>query len=245
MKKNRLVSLFSFLFLFFSGLNKVSAEIVNWITPKPVFYLVNGITLENGNDVVPQTTLLDMSLTADMDQLKLMAGGQFQLSIMDFTTSAIYAPTFFNHFNFGGKTVLHFKYYHDLFFENDFLSGLYFRYFTGKRFSVAADFMYHHKAAHIFEIKNDVFWLCNQNVAFKVDFDYVPVSRLLINFSIASYSDYRYMDFLAPDFKFLAEYKINKVLSAGFYTEIQYIDMFTLSSNLNTVDFCLYTKLEL
>ena len=109
MKKNRLVSLLSFLFLFCCGLNKVNAEIVNWITPKPVFYLVNGITLENGNDVVPQTTLLDMSLTADMDQLKLMAGGQFQLSIMDFTTSAIYAPTFFNHFNFGGKTVIHCK----------------------------------------------------------------------------------------------------------------------------------------
>lgn len=245
MKKNRLVSLFSFLFLFFSGLNKVSAEIVNWITPKPVFYLVNGITLENGNDVVPQTTLLDMSLTADMDQLKLMAGGQFQLSIMDFTTSAIYAPTFFNHFNFGGKTVLHLQYYNDLFLETDVLSGLYFKYFTGKRFSVAADFMYHHKAAHIFEIKNDVFWLCNQNFAFNVDFTYKPFKRMILDFSVSSYSAYRFMNFFAPDFRFSAEYKFSKVLSTGFVAEIQYVDMFTLSSNLNTVDFGLYAKLEL
>lgn len=245
MKKNRLVSLLSFLFLFCCGLNKVNAEIVKWITPKPVFYLVNGITLENGNDVVPQTTLLDMSLTADMDQLKLMAGGQFQLSIMDFTTSAIYAPTFFNHFNFGGKAVIHCKYYHDLFFENDLLTGLYFRYFTGNHFAIAADFMYHHKAAHIYEIKDDVFWLCNHNVAFNVEFEYKPFKKLLFDFSISSYSTYRFMNFFAPDFKFLSEYKVSKILYAGFIAEIQYVDMFTLSSNLNTIDFGLYAKLEL
>ncbi len=236
---------------FFAGLlvlagasRPLNAEIVNWISTEPEWTVTNGIILETGNDIGPQTTLVDVSSKLNMKEFSAFLGLQVQSSQTDMTTVAVYAPTFFNHFNFGSKTIVHIQHCPDIFFEADYLCGIYSRYATKRFFCVEGNFFYHAKAARIFAIEDSVPWLTNDTIAFELNMDFAPTERLSFSFDIASFSQYRYMLFLAPDFRLGGEYKLSDLISLGSLLEIQYIDMFTLSSNLNTVDFRFYAKLE-
>lgn len=221
------------------------ADVVNWITPKPAISIVSGATFEAGKDVSPRNVFVDLSSALAMKELNCFAGFQFQTSIFDFTSSVTYAPTFFNHFNFGPKMIFHSQHYDDIYLELDLLGGAYLKYTKSRKFAVALDFLYHFKCAKIFSIEDSVPWLVNTSIAFCTTFTVRPFSPLCVEFTISSYSDYRYMLFFAPDFRLSTEYDFSRAFSLGSEIEIQYIDMFTLSSNINVINARLYVKLRL
>ena len=179
-----------------------------------------------------------------MQEIRSNAGIFVQPSQVDFSTEIIYWPTFFNCFNAGVGSIFHFVHCNDIFVEFDYLSGVYLSYHTPKKFDCMLNFLYHGKAARIFAIQDDVPWLKNSSIAFRTEFNFRPVSQLNLNLSVSSYSMYRYMLWFAPDFSFSADYKFFDMFAVGGQIEIQYIDMFTLSSNLNSIDLRIYGRLE-
>ena len=242
MTKTRHFVLFSIIFLFFSVFSY--AEIVNFFTPKMQWSVTNGLSFENGADFAPLTSAVDISVDLNMQEIRVNAGNLVQPSQVDFSTEFIYWPTFFNCFNAGVGTIFHFVHCNDIFSEFDYLSGAYLSFHTPKKFDCMANFLYHGKAARIFAIKDDVPWLKNNSIAFKTEFNFRPISQLNLNLSVSSYSMYRYMFWFAPDFSFSADYKFFDMFAVGGQIEIQYIDMFTLSSNLNSIDIRIYGRLE-
>ena len=242
-EKVRLVSV-CFVIFIISQLN-VHAQKVNWFTAEPDFSLTCGATVEAAKDVSPRNILTDFSAALDMKELNCFAGFQVQTSVMDFTTSVAYAPTFFDRINMGPKLIFHVQHYDDVYCELDFLGGATLKYALGRKTSLGFDAFFHKKAAHIFSISDSVSLLVNDSIAFATYINFKPVSRLAVNFTVSSFSDYRYMLFLAPDFRLSAEYGLTKTFKLGAEAEIQYIDMFTLSSNLNVADFRLFCNLRL
>ena len=74
------------------------------------------------------------------------------------------------------------------------------------------------------------------NIAISIEVKAYPLSLLEVYLSFSSYSYYRYMLWFAPDLRFGASYKISSLLKIGTEIELQYIDMFTLSANCNSID---------
>lgn len=236
--------LFIFAILLFAPICSYS-EVVSFFTTEQEWSFVTGLSLENGKDFAQNTAAVDFSAFCDMKELQMNAGFKFQPSQLDFTTEAIYAPTFFDRVNFGMDMVIHTNYYHDVYVEVDYLVGPYAKYYTAKKFDCMLNFLYFSKNARIFAIEDKVPWLKNDTIAFKTEFNYRPVDWVNIFLAISSYSQYRYMLFFAPDFKLGAEFDILPVFSIGTQVEVQYIDMFTLSSNLNSVDLRIYSRITL
>lgn len=229
-------------FLFFPSF--AAAKIVNFFTPQLNWSVTNGLALENGADFAPMTTAVDISADLNMREIQANAGFLLQPSQVDFSTEVVYWPTFFNCFNAGVGTVFHFVSCHDIFTEVDFLSGVYLSYHTPKKFDCMLNFLYHGKSAHIFAIEDDVPELKNSSIAFKTEFNFRPIKPLNLCLSVSSYSMYRYMLWFAPDFSLSADYKFLDMFAVGGQIEIQYIDMFTLSSNLNSIGIRIYGRLE-
>lgn len=220
------------------------AEIVNFYSSQKNWSVINGVGIENGADFAPLTTMVDISANLDMNEIKAGVGVRGQAGQTDFSMGAIYAPTFFNCFNAGAQSIFHLVYCNDTFVELDFLSGIYLGYHTEKKFDCMLNFLYHGKNARIFAIQDDVPWIRNNSIAFKTEINFRPVQKLNINFAVSSYSDYRFMIWFAPDFSLAVDYNLFDIFSLGSEIEIQYIDMFTLSSNLNSIDLRLFVKLE-
>ncbi len=220
------------------------AEIVNFFTLQKKWGVTTGLSFENGADFAPLTSAVDISVDLNMQEICANAGIFVQPSQFDFSTEVVYWPTFFNCFNAGAGTILHFVSCNDIFVEFDYLSGGYFSFHTQKKFDCMVNFLYHGKTARIFAIKDDVPWLKNNSIAFKTEFNFRPISQLNLNLSISSYSMYRYMLWFAPDFSFSVDYKFFDMFAIGGQVEIQYIDMLTLSSNLNSVDLRIYGRIE-
>ncbi len=229
-------------FLFFSSF--ANAKIVDFFTPQMNWSVTNGLTFENGADFAPMTTAVDISADLNMREIRANAGFLLQPSQLDFSTEAVYWPTFFDCFNAGWGTIFHFVSCSDIFTEVDFLTGVYLSYHTPKKFDCMLNFLYHGKSAHIFAIEDDVPALKNSSIAFKTEFNFRPVAPLNLCLSVSSYSMYRYMLWFAPDFSFSADYKFIDMFAVGGEIEIQYIDMFTLSSNLNSIGIRIYGRLE-
>lgn len=236
-------TLFAAILIFFS--TTCFAEVVNFFTPQPQWSFITGLSLENGKDFAQNTAAVDFSAFCNMKELKMNGGLKFQPSQFDFTTEAIYAPTFFNCVNFGVNTLLHTNYYHDIYVEVDWLVGPYISYHTAKKFDCMLNFCYFSKNARIFAIEDKVPWLKNDTIAFKTEFNYRPADWVDVFLAVSSYTQYRYMLFFAPDFKVGAEFNILPVFAIGTQVEVQYIDMFTLSSNLNSIDLRIYSRISL
>lgn len=229
-------------FLFFPSF--AAAKIVNFFTPQLNWSVTNGLALENGADFAPMTTAVDISADLNMREIQANAGFLLQPSQVDFSTEVVYWPTFFNCFNAGVGTILHFVSCHDIFTEVDFLSGVYLSYHTPKKFDCMLNFLYHGKSVRIFAIEDDVPELKNSSIALKTEFNFRPIKPLNLCLSVSSYSMYRYMLWFAPDFSLSADYKFLDMFAVGGQIEIQYIDMFTLSSNLNSIGIRIYGRLE-
>ncbi len=243
-QKNRLI-LIVLLFIFSSKLiSEVPFKKVNFYSPKMKWAVTNGLSFENGADFAPMTSSVDISVDLNMNEIKANIGSLMQPSQVDFSTEIIYWPTFFNCFNAGVGMIFHKMDYSKLFSEYDFLTGFYLSYHTKNKFDCMANFLYHGKAAKIEAIEDDVSLLKNSSIAFKTEVNFRPIKPLNLNLSISSYSQFRYMLFLAPDFSFSADYKFFDTFSIGSELEIQYIDLFTLSSNLNSIDLRFYGRLE-
>lgn len=223
----------------------VHSHTVTFFTPSMDWSFVTGLSIENGKDFDTNIAAVDFCAECNMNQLLMNAGMKVQPSQFDFSTEAIYWPEFINCLNVGFGTIFHTNYYHDIYCEIDFLAGVYAKYRTPEKFDCMLNLSLMTKQARIFAIEDKVPWLGNNTIAFRTEFNYRPIDKLDIFLMLGSYTQYRYMLFLAPDFKIGAEYAFLPVFSLGGQVEIQYIDMFTLSSNLNSVDFRIYSRIML
>ena len=209
------------------------AKTVNWFTVKPEFSLLGQAVITNYHDFVQYTLGLDIILEADMKELVSKAGVRFDFRKFDYTYQGFYAPTLWGKFNPGITMIHHLSFYYDQYLEYDLLIGPHIAYKPFNWFDFSLDFLYQHKSAMIYAIKDEVPFVLSNCPAFDLTFNFHLIPELSIDFTIASYNFFKYHLFFAPNVTLGLKYRANKHYEARLYAEIQYVDMFTLSANLN------------
>ncbi|MGP1458573.1 MAG: hypothetical protein ACTTKL_04620 [Treponema sp.] len=231
--------------LVFAALNfACAAEIVNFFTPRMQWTLTGGINVKHAPDLAFDSAASDTSVTLDMKELSAAAGFRLQNDIFDFTAQAAYAPTIARRFNIGVQTIFHVNAYSNIFTEVDFLTGVYFKFDTLKRFSIAAHFSYLYKEARIFAIADAVPRIYNHNIAHALELTFRPRPALSLYAGLSSHTFYRYALYFSPTLKLGGEYRLFDWFSLGSEWSAQYIDIFTLSANFNGFENRFFIKLR-
>ena len=184
-----------------------------------------------------------LSYKLETPQLYGGAGIHFSGKTLDFTTRAVYWPLFWNRLNIGAGLTYHFLAYDTIFFEQDMLAGLFFR-FKYRCFTASADMNYFRKWTRIYAVQKYIPWLTNNSIAVNVQWNWFLINHLDLYFGISSYSPYEYLLFFAPDFMTGADWHFTHGITAGAEFTVRYIDMMTLSAYLDSVELRLFTRWE-
>ncbi|MCK9170609.1 MAG: hypothetical protein M0P01_09365 [Treponema sp.] len=226
-----------------------SARII-WFTPEIVHTVTGEVELNNNTGFSPYVDTVHviipsyiLSYKLETPQLYGGTGVHFSAKTLDFTTRVVYWPLFWNRLNMGAGLTYHFLSYDSLFFEQDMLAGLFFR-FKYRCFTATADMNYFRKWTRIYAVQKYIPWLTNNSIAFNAKWNWFVLNHLDFYFGISSYSAYEYLLFFAPEFMTGADWHCKYGITTGAEFTIRYIDMMTLSSYLDSVELRLFTRWE-
>ncbi|HAH62153.1 MAG TPA: hypothetical protein DCL73_08670 [Treponema sp.] len=225
------------------------AQIV-WFTPDMDHTVSGAVVLNNNTGFSPYVDSQHLIIPSYVVSYKLETpqlfgetGFRFSAKTVDFTTRAVYWPLFWNRLNAGVGITYHFLAYDKIFFEQDVLAGLFFRY-KHRAFTMTADVDYFRKWTRIYAVQEYIPWLTNNSLAVNTRWSWFVLEHLDFYFSISSYSTYQYLLFWAPDFMTGFDWRFPYGITAGAEFNIQYIDMMTLSSYLAGIELRLFTRWE-
>jgi hypothetical protein len=237
--------IFGFVFLISSTF--CSAHIVLF-TPEIQNTLSGGIMMDTNTGFSPYIDCKSIfvpscffSYKFEMPQLFAESGVRFSVHTVDFTASTVYWPLFWNRLNVGAGVTYHFLSYNGMFFEQDILPGVFFRY-RDRGFTLTTDVDYFYKWTRIYAVEKNIPWLTNKSLAVRSTWNWFIFNHLDFYFCISSYSVYQYYLFFAPNFMTGFDWRFKSGLIAGAEFNIQYIDMMTLSSCFNSCEIRLFTK---
>ncbi|MFA6856011.1 MAG: hypothetical protein WCR31_02280 [Treponema sp.] len=221
-----------------------------WFTPEMLHTVAGAVVFGNNTGFYPYVDTAHavipsyiLSYKLETPQLYGGAGIHFSGKTLDFTTRAVYWPLFWNRLNIGAGLTYHFLAYDMIFFEQDMLAGLFFR-FKYRCFTASADMNYFRKWTRIYAVQKYIPWLTNNSIAVNVQWNWFLINHLDLYFGISSYSPYEYLLFFAPDFMTGADWHFTHGITAGAEFTVRYIDMMTLSAYLDSVELRLFTRWE-
>ena len=180
-----------------------------------------------------EKTEFDVVLKSDMKELQNTVGLRFDFKKFDVSYWGVYAPTLWNRFSPGITLINHLSFYYDEYLEFDFLVGPHIAYKPFKWFDFFFDFMYQFKSTTIYAIADKVPSVISNCPAFNLTFNFHIIPELSIDLTFSSYNFFKYYLFFSPNMTLGLKYSANEHYDARLFAEIQYVDMFTLSANLN------------
>ena len=219
---------------------------INFFSPeKRSVTFESGLLISSGTDNRINSFGVDFGTCLDKKEFVTSAGIRFSSEQMNFTHETVYWPTINEKFNIGTGLIFHYCNYYSYFSEIDFLTGLYFRYDNLRFFTFDFSLLYMGKSASISAKSGNLPWLYNNDLGLKIAFGFRPFDKFSFNIKFASYSYYHYLLFFAPDTEFTVSYKLNDNVQAGLNLNIQYVDLFTLSSNFSSYTIRTFVKMEM
>lgn len=226
-----------------------SAKIILF-SPEMVHTVSGGLILDRTTGFSPYvntdsliTPSYFLSYRLEMPEFYGETGFRFSSETVDCTTRAVYWPLFWNRLNMGVGLTYHFLAYDKVFFEQDILAGLFFKY-TCRSFTTTTDINYFRKWTRIYAVQNYISWLTNNSLAINTRWSWSVLDRFDFYFGISSYSEYQYLLFWAPDFMTGFDWHFPHGIITGAEFNIQYIDMMTLTAYLDSVELRLFTRWE-
>ncbi len=205
----------------------------------------NGMNIETGTAEEPFSYASDFLFQIERKSFSASTGIKMSGEALHSTLTAEFLPEITQRLSFGPAMTVHYQNYYRYFSEFDFLAGMVFRHDTRHHFSTRLSVMYLRKGAKIKIDDGRLPWLYNNNMAMGFSVEVRPCSIITLNLDLASYSYYRYMLFLAPDISLKISLRATENFSVGIQSEIQYVDMFTLSANFNWIGLRTFVNVEL
>lgn len=238
-KKRILTGLSLFLVFFFT--DKLFCLDIDYSVNNPKFEICFD------NSIVFKTQYKDihdnqkLSFAVDAAALKSEVNVANTYNQINFTLNTAYAPKM-NNFNLGVNTYIHSQTKYDVYTLFDFLIGAYFSKQFTDLFYMDASVMFMDNLSQINANKNHMKWLNTKDIALKLLFDFTVTDKLNCGLKLSSFNDYKYNLLFTPFVNFYCDYSITNSLAVGSALEFYYIDMFTLSANLNSVNFSTFVK---
>lgn len=187
---------------------------------------------------IPQTALQgNIGCSLYLPDWKMTELISAEKNMLDSFSSVMYLPLSTNMFSLGLHSILHTETEFQTYQDFDFLTGAYFSFHGAKHFIFEASAFYMLKATQIFYIKENFPWLFTNSLAAKLNF-LCPINDLFsAGFEFSSYNETKFNSFITPFFTLYGNYNITDDIKLHCAIQANYIDMFTLSANLNNITF--------
>lgn len=173
----------------------------------------------------------------DMTELKTKIGIYLENHKIHGTAQLSYGPTLFSRLNPGVLLQNHFCRDSSYYFDYDLLIGPFVEYKPNTFFKLNCTLMFQQKFSFIENLPSSQKLVYNCCPAFNLDFSFYPLDRIFIDLTFSSYTFYRYFLFFAPDTRLALDFSPDKNLTLEVAAEVQAVDFFTLSANLNKLVF--------
>lgn len=219
----------------------------NYLLAQPVFYtnernvsINTGITAKSIYGFEPDSINGFAILEYQKPEYYADLGYKISDIKSDLVFSSVYWPQWNENVNIGVGMQYHLLSYQNLFHEHDIMAGVYIKLKGKKIFTVSANIDYYLKLAKLYLLEKNP-WLMNNTIGINTKFNW-NINNFDIYFAMGTYSYFRYILFCAPDLVVGGNWKFSKHLSVGCEFEAQYLDFFTISANLDSVEFKTFLK---
>lgn len=230
MRKN---FIFFILFLFIAIGPVFSQETETTDLDTPEIYLNSEVALKDYFSYPKTSMLANVGCTINFDRWKISQLFLLDDNMYDYSSSVLFLPIITKDLNFGFNTITHFEFEKEYYFDIDFLLGLYCSIQTGKHLIITSSFYYLRKSSLIFNISPDNNFLITNTMAVTLAFN-VPINdKTTAGFEISSFSKSKYNSFITPFYSIYGNYNVTDNIAIKSSVQISYIDMFTLSANIN------------
>lgn len=186
----------------------------------------------NYNDV---DLLGNIGCTADLNRWEFTALLCAEENMLDYSTSVLFLPLVTNTIDLGIHTLFHGELEFNTYLDLDMLLGLYFSAQAGSHFIFTSSFYYFRKSSLIFQISKNTPFLNSNTMAVELDFKCPLTPESAVGFTISSFNKTKYNSFITPFYTLYSSYDITDKITVNLALQINYIDMFTLSGNINHI----------
>lgn len=184
----------------------------------------------------PETVFAgNLGCTAVLEHWEIAALACLEKNMFDFSTSCIFVPVITDSMDLGVNVILHTETEYKTYLDIDLLLGGYFAVTDSSHFIFDASIFYFQKHTHIFNIIKNRPWITTNDLALDLDFRFPINDYFTLGFEISSFNKTKFNSFLTPFYTFYVNYDMFENLTLNFNTQINYIDMFTLSGNLTNI----------
>lgn len=186
-----------------------------------------------------------ITFTAETDSFETGASFHYDEDRLGATLQGFFPLTVTNRLRIGPDASVDYIHRLDMYHEVDLMAGIRTVWKISRNTTLNFGIWYMMKSSHIDSLQPTLPWLMSNTLAFSLEVQRKLSQTWMIGFSAASFNSTQHPVFLAPFFTLYTGYALTDDISAYLKAEAHYIDMFTLSGNLNTVQtkVCIYWRL--
>lgn len=184
----------------------------------------------------PETNVWgNIGCTADLEQWELTGLICAEKNMLDFSVDALFVPIVTKNIDLGLHSILHTEIEFGTYVDVDFLFGGYIAHQYSPKVLFDGSVFYLMKTSHIFLLLKNRPWIVLNNLAVDLDFRFLCTPEFLCGFEISSFNKTKYNSFITPFYTLYIKFNVSKNIALNFNTQVNYIDMFTLSGNVNNI----------
>lgn len=203
----------------------------------PAIYLNSELSVKKYHAESKVNILGNLGVSFDFNQLEVSTLILGEKNIYDTNTSIIYTPLSKDKFDVGLHTIFHTETELKTYLDLDFLLGGFFSIHGAEHFIFEFSSFYMLKTTQVFYIKENCPWFITNSMAASLNF-ICPINDLwTVGFEFSSYNKTKFNLFITPFFTLYGSYNISENLKLHCDFQVNYIDMFTLSANINNIVF--------
>ena len=221
---------------------------INWFSEAAEHTLGVNLAVESESSALPYRVGFQGLYELDMTELETRAGMNFGNQAFNFFTEVKYTPTILSWFRAGPFFNYHIFSYDKVYIDNDIILGGCFQFHPQSFFSADIRIGWFFKDSCIYSLEDSAEHVPANGLGIRLNFAWEFFDALRLSFTATSYEDFYYQIFLAPSFIFGAEYKLPgnlNQLKVGGEVSFRYVDFFTLSGYLESIEFKLLVKYTL
>lgn len=219
--------------LFFA--TNLFAQTENELQNKTEFYLSAEACIHSLVNYPENVFCGNVGCTADFEQFEICALTCFEKNLFDFSASCLYVPLITNIIDLGANVIVHTETEYKTYVDIDILLGGYAALSPSPHFILDLSLFYFQKYTHIYVTENKRPWFMLNNFAFDLDFRFPVNDFFNLGLEIASFNKTKFNSFFTPFITLYVNYDMFKNITLNFSTQLNYIDMFTLSGNLANI----------
>lgn len=206
---------------------------IHWFTPESVSHTLTA----SGkiSDLPGSSDLPAFAFTAGAHthEITFRTGLEICSDRQNITADATYTPFSWYFLDGGIRLINHCTFCPDIYSEYDLLPGLFLKLTPADWFTFSLSYLYQLKSSKVYALEGAYGNIISNDMGFDLNAAFHITNQLETTLSFSSFSFFKYYLFLSPVSSFSISYEVLPDLLIALTEQVQYIDFFTLSANLD------------